>query len=83
MPPPVEIKDANELMGYYMVSGTGVILFIMSCYIIIYSILAVLVKLHTLSIGTEDQEMRQKRPCDEIELQTFCLENSMMQFFVK
>ena len=61
MPPPVEIKDANELMGYYMVSGTGVILFIMSCYIIIYSILAVLVKLHTLSIGTEDQETRQKR----------------------
>ena len=61
MPPPVEIKDANELMGYYMVSGTGVILFILSCYIIIYSILAVLVKLHTLSIGTEDQETRQKR----------------------
>ena len=61
LPPPVEIKDANELMGYYMVSGTGVILFIMSCYIIIYSILAVLIKLHTLSIGTEDRETRQKR----------------------
>ena len=61
MPPPVEMKDANELMGYYMVSGTGVILFILSCYMVIYSIIVVLIKLHTLSIGTEDQETRQKR----------------------
>ena len=61
MPPPVEIKDANELMGYYMVSGTGVILFILSCYMVIYSIIVVLIKLHTLSIGTEDQETRQRR----------------------
>ena len=61
IPPPVEMKDANELMGYYMVSGTGGVLFILSCYIVIYSLLVVLIKLHTLSIGTEDQETRQKR----------------------
>ena len=61
MPPPVEIKDANELMGYYMVSGTGVVLFILSCYVVIYSLIVVLIKLHTLSIGTEHHETRQKR----------------------
>ena len=61
------LDDENaKWLAWYM-SGSGIILFILSCYVLIYSIIALMIHLSSSSSSTQDSKNKRRlKQTDEI-----------------